>query len=117
MPGFGRRFAHGGSTFYCGKVFSVRHLSCVSSPLSTGYISPTRFLTVAGALNTAQCALVAPLAGDVLGAVASDLPMVRSMLSPTSPMIAATAVPLAMPMTHNDGEKVILRTPARWSAL
>ena len=47
MPGagFGRQFARGGSAFYCGRVFTARHMSCVSSPLITGFIAPTAFLS------------------------------------------------------------------------
>jgi hypothetical protein len=43
MP-YGARFANG-SAFYCGRHFTARHLARVNSPLATGYISPTAFLS------------------------------------------------------------------------
>jgi hypothetical protein len=89
MPGFGRRFAKGGATFYCGKIFTARHMACVSSPLATGYISPTRFLTVAGGLSLSQSAM-APLP-DALALLSEVSPMPASMMMQSVPaaMIAS----------------------------
>ena len=42
-PRMGVRFASG-NVFYMNQTFSARHLQCVSSPLSTGFISPARFI-------------------------------------------------------------------------
>ena len=42
----GVRFASG-NVFYMNRTFTARHLQCVSSPLSTGFISAARFSTSA----------------------------------------------------------------------
>ena len=55
----GIRFASG-NVFYMNRTFSARHLQCVSSPLSTGFVSPMRFLSATG---TSAMALTFPGAG------------------------------------------------------
>ena len=112
MPGagqqFGRRFCKGGSAFYCGRVFTARHMSCVSSPLATGFIKPTAFLSVTGVNAAALCG--APTAQDILTATASDdltVALPRGLLGhcgvgPTLPMLA---LPLVVPIVRMDGEK------------
>ena len=69
MPGagFGRQFAKGGSAFYCGRVFTARHMSSVSSPLIRGYVAPTAFLAMPGLATATGC--TAPTAASVMDAL------------------------------------------------
>ena len=46
-PRMGVRFASG-NVFYMNQTFSARHLQCVSSPLSTGFVTPLRFTSTTG---------------------------------------------------------------------
>jgi hypothetical protein len=76
-PRMGVRFASG-NVFYMNQTFSARHLQTVSSPLSTGYISPVRFtgtnvsaaassaiaMQGGGALDVATIASLAAGAGE-----------------------------------------------------
>ena len=71
-PRMGVRFASG-NVFYMNQTFSARHLQCVSSPLSTGFISPARFMGTS--VTAAGCSGLLPLGGggDLVQCEATEL--------------------------------------------
>jgi hypothetical protein len=55
-PRMGMRFASG-NVYYMNQMFSARHLQSVASPLSTGFITPVRFMSGVSVASATSIAL------------------------------------------------------------
>ena len=64
-PRMGVRFASG-NVFYMNRTFSARHLQCVASPLSTGFISPMRFVSTSAVPSATQWSPLAQCSSEVV---------------------------------------------------
>ena len=77
---FGRRFATGGSTFYMGRCFTVRHMSCVSSPHANGFIAPPRHIRSTSADQLVKGATAFECDADVVEPAQPSATVVRAWI-------------------------------------
>jgi len=61
----GVRFASG-NVFYMNMTFSARHLQCVASPLSTGFVTPARYSSSSASVVAAAPSALTGVSGSSL---------------------------------------------------
>ena len=64
-PRTGVRFASG-NVFYMNQTFSARHLQCVASPLSTGFVTPLRFSSTSASIVAVAPSALTGVSGSSL---------------------------------------------------